>query len=132
MASAPTPGVSRRAEAIDAAKQIMRITIRGETRDVAIGNLPMRIKNRVRKQCDGLPLSAFWAGEAVIDEDSLKVLWWVARMVNGENALTLQAVDDEWFVGLGADDIDVRLLGDEDEQRTDDETNDPGDDDPEL
>jgi hypothetical protein len=110
MAKAPTPGVSRRAEAVDAAKQITRITVKGETLDVAIGNLPMTIKNRVRKQCDGLPLSAFWSSSSSIDEDSLIVLWWVARMVNGENALTLQAVEESWPDDLTADDLAMEVV----------------------
>lgn len=120
MATAPTPGIARRQDAVDAAKKVMRITIRDTTLDVAIGNLPFKVKNRVRKQCDGLPLSAYWGGEAVIDEDSLKVLWWVARIMNGENALTLDAVIDTWPADLGPDDIDVELVDPDDEDQDDD------------
>lgn len=112
MAKAPRPGVSKRADEIDAAKTITRIRLRDDTWDVALGNLPMRVKNRVRKQCDGLPITAFWGSPEVIDEDSFKVLVWVARVTNGEDSLTLQEVDESWPDDLTVDDIGMAPLDD--------------------
>jgi hypothetical protein len=136
MATAETPGTARRHDEAQAAKKIMRITFRKQTLDLAIGNLPFRIKNRVRKQCDGIPLSSYWNGEASIDGDSFMVLWWVARLMNGENALTLQAVIEE-FEDLGdeltPDDLDIEMIDPDDPSRTDDELDEFGglDDNPE-
>lgn len=110
MATAPRPGASRRADEVRDAKRVTRITIKGESHDVALNNLPMRIRNRVRKQCDGLPLSAYFQSDAVIDDDSLKVLWWVARMADGEDSLTLQTVDDNWWPDLTLDDVSMEII----------------------
>lgn len=108
MAQAPRPGVGKRADAAAQAQKVMTITVKrpihhegrqvDETHTVAPGNLPMRERIICRK-ATGLPLSAFWA-EDRIDVDSLVVLWWLARRMNGEATLTFDAAADEWPTDL--------------------------------
>jgi hypothetical protein len=119
MANAARPGVGKRAEAAKAARRVLRVSVRGESRLIAPNNVPFPIAVRIRKACGGLPLSAFWNGEATVDEDSLKVLWWAARMVSGEHGLSLDTVLEEWPEDLAADDLEVKVVGEDGEDVTD-------------
>lgn len=108
MAQAPTPGVGQRAEAADAARQVMTITVRGRSLSFAFNNIPILELARVRKET-GLSFEAYWAGETSIGMDSLQVLWWLARRASGELQLTLQQTVDEWPADLDEDDISVAV-----------------------
>lgn len=111
MATAPRPGVGKRNEAANAARQIMTLTLRGETRQLAIGNIPFSERMVVRK-ATGLPLEAF-TGEDKFGLDTLMVLWWLAG--RGTNPfLTLDQSNDVFPADLQADDIDVTLDDGED------------------
>lgn len=117
MAKAPRPGAGKRVTAARAAQTIMRIRLLDQTLEFAPDNIPFAVRARLRKQTGGLPFSAYWAGEAAIDTDSLQVCWWVARMVNGEPGLPLAAVLDEWPDTLDLsnedsdlNDVDVDLI----------------------
>lgn len=115
MATAPRPGVSGRATQQTADQTVMTITIKrpiyhdqrlvADTHTIAPGNLPMRERVICRK-ATGLPLAAFWA-EDRIDVDSLMVLWWLARRMNGESTLTFDQAADQWPTDLDGDEIDV-------------------------
>jgi len=125
MATAPPPGAGRRAaaEAADdeAAQQILTITIRreitigkGEKRrtlpqshTLAINLLSMTDKLAVRK-ATGLPFESF-LGEGVFGEDSLVVVWWLARRKNGEAVLSFHEAAEQWPAELTAEDIDVHV-----------------------
>jgi hypothetical protein len=119
MATAPRPGASKRAEAAKAARRVLKIRVGDESRLIAPNNVPFPIAMRIRKACAGLPLSAFWNGEATVDEDSLKVLWWAARMVSGEHGLSLDTVLGEWPEDLTADDLEVAVVGENGEDIAD-------------
>lgn len=109
MATAPRPGAGRRTAARKQAQRVIRITVRGESATLCPDNLPFSEQIAVRKACGGLPFSSFWGGESVIGEDSLQVMWWLARRSCGEPALQLQTVLDEWPEVLTPEDFNVEL-----------------------
>ena len=115
MANAPRPGAGKRAQARKAAQRILRITVCGETRTLAPDNLPFSEQVAVRKACGGLPFSAFWGEGPTIAEDSLQIMWWLARRANGEPSLQLATVLDEWPEVLNPDDFTVELDTPDDE-----------------
>jgi hypothetical protein len=109
MAKAPTPGVGKRKEAAAKALHVLRVTVNGETKSLHINNLPFGELAAVRKTSGGLPLAAFWGGpDTVIDTDSLKVLWWLARRADGEPRLPMSAVDADWDEVVNTGDFDVK------------------------
>lgn len=118
MAKAPKPGVGRQLGEQREAQKVLTITIRREvvtakgrvvpeTHTLAPALLPSRERMICRK-ATGLPWSAFWE-ENAIDEDSLRVLWWLARRMNGEVTLTWERADAEFPRDLTADEVDVDL-----------------------
>jgi len=117
MAKAPRPGVSTRNDQQEADQTVMTITLRrpifmgdrqvAESHTIAPGNVPMRERIICRK-ATGLPLAAFWS-EDRIDVDSLMVLWWLARRLNGEATLTFDQAAEQWPGDLAADEIDVAM-----------------------
>ena len=109
MASAPRPGAGRRAAQKQQAQRVLRITVKGDTATLCPDNLPFGEQIAVRKACGGLPFSAFWGGESVIGEDSLQIMWWLARRSSGEPTLQLSTVLAEWPEVLNPDDFDVKL-----------------------
>lgn len=117
MAKAPRPGYSRRQDAQDNASTLLRITIRGESHTLAVNNLPMRERTICRK-ATGLPLEGWFtsgSGEMAVGEDTIAVLWWLARRMEGEFDLTWPTVTEEWPTGLTADDFDVEEITPDDE-----------------
>ena len=111
MATAPRPGVSKRAEELAESQQLITIEIRRDlthqgrpierVHRIGIANLPMRERIICRK-ATGLPITAFWASEEQIDLDSIVVLWWMARRMNGEATLTFDQAAEDW-----PDDLDI-------------------------
>lgn len=101
-AEAPRPGVTDRADAIEAAQSIATIEYGGESYKLAWRNLPMPERIICRK-ATGLPLETFTAplddtSATVFGEDSLCVLWWLARRAAGEWQLTFTKATQEWDV----------------------------------
>jgi hypothetical protein len=115
MASAPRPGAGRRRQQRTQAQRVLRITVRGETKTLCPDNIAFGEQIAVRKACGGLPFSAFWGGELTIGEDSLQIMWWLARRANGEPTLPLSTVLDEWPEILNPDDFNVELDEPDDE-----------------
>lgn len=124
MAKAPRPGVSKREDELEAAQQVMTLTIKRpivndkgrtipETHRIAINNIPMRERIICRK-ATGLPLAAFWS-EDRIDLDSIMVLWWMARRLEGEAALTFDQAAGQWPMDLEEGDLDIELGEPDDE-----------------
>lgn len=74
----------------------------------------------------GMPFEAFWSGESRIGEDSISVLWWLARRHNGEPHLSFEQHAAEWPTELTADDFDVEMVTDDDEPTDDPEGSGPG------
>lgn len=103
MVQAPTPGASR-----SGARVFFRIRIKDRTLELA-GSPTIKEKMAVR-YATGLPLEAFVsAGEHTIGEDSIVVMWWLARRQNGEPNLPFNEVAATW-PELGEDDIDVDVV----------------------
>ena len=79
-----------------------------ETHTLAVNLLTVADKLAVRK-ATGLPFEAFW-GESSIGEDSLVVLWWLARRKSGGEALLSFAdASTQWPSGLDADDFELSV-----------------------
>ncbi len=121
MAKAPTPGVSKRADELEAAQQVITITIKrpihtadgrlvDPTHTLGINNIPIRERVICRK-ATGLPMAAYWSGEDRIDLDSVVVLWWMARRLNGEFTLTWEQACDQFPLDLGVDEIEMEMEG---------------------
>lgn len=118
MASAPTPGVSRRAERDEAHKQVLKMRIGDETRTMAINNLPMKERLICRK-ATGMPFEAF-IGEDRFGLDSLCVLWWMAGRVT-DPFLTLTRVEETFPWDADDPDIfDVEIITPDDDEGTSD------------
>ena len=104
MATAPTPGAARRAEA-DA--KVIRITNGGKTLEVQPSGLALSERFVIR-HATGLPFEAFFrGGEESIGEDSIAVLWWVARRANGEPNLGFPQFIKDWVFDPEGFDIEV-------------------------
>lgn len=100
---APTPGASRKLEQSKRAQVVTTVTIRGESRSCAFGNLPIRERALIRK-VTGMPFERWMDG---IEEDSVMVMWWVARRQSGEPGLSFAEVEAGWFEDLTAEDIEI-------------------------
>jgi hypothetical protein len=109
MATAQRPGASRRkTERTQAQSSLATITIRGETHKLAIGTIPLREKSAVRRQT-GLPFETFWTDSDHIGEDSIAVMWWLARRANGEPNLSYSEVEEQWPSDLTEEDIQFEV-----------------------
>lgn len=110
---APRPGVTSRQEAAAAAMQILVICIGGDEWRLAWRNVPFAERMLVRKWT-GLPLSAFTgsAGQDTIDQDSLALLWCLARRAEGEKSLVFnETLVEAWEQRLAEADgnLDVKV-----------------------
>ena len=133
MAKAPKPkqgGYEASAEADRQSQQILTITIKREivteqgrvipeTHTLAANLLPVQERIACRK-ATGLPLEAFTEGEAAMGMDSIVVLWWLARRMNGEALLPFAQAAKQWPNDLSVDEIEVEV-GDPDPEATDPE-----------
>lgn len=125
MAKAPRPGASDRADELETAQQVITITIKrpihtadgrlvDPTHTLAINNIPIRERVICRK-ATGLPMAAYWSGEDRIDLDSVVVLWWLARRMNGEITLTWDQACEQFPLDLGLDEIEMEIDAPDDE-----------------
>lgn len=121
MATAPRPGAGKRRAATQAAQRVLRITLKGETFSICPDNIRFSEQVAVRKACGGLPISSFWGGDTVIAEDSLQIMFWLARRASGEPSLSLQTVLNEWPSPLNPNDFDI-VLEDPEEDDNDPES----------
>lgn len=94
---------------------VFRIRVKDRTLDLS-GDVSIKEKIAVRL-ATGLPFEAFLStGEGKIGEDSLVVLWWLARRHNGEPNLAFDTSCAEWPSPLQAEDLDVTVIeGDDDD-----------------
>lgn len=124
MASAPAPGVGKRAANAVASQFLLSIRIQGgETYRLAYNIIPVKERMLVRKET-GLPLEAFVGeiaagGANKIGMDTLVLFWWLARRAAGETDLRFNDAADEWPDDLGPDDLEVEV------EEPDPENNDP-------
>lgn len=121
MARAPKPGgpgTSAHNDKVEAATREMRMTVRGETRTIRPGNIPIGEKLIVRK-ATGLPFEAFMGNDDKIGEDSVLVMWWLAGRATNPFLTWKQACAD-WPTDLTEDDIEVELSGPDVEPAGDD------------
>lgn len=127
MATAPEPGIGRKKEERvtreKAAQSVITIAYGEDSLSLAWLNVPIGEQLVVRK-ATGLPLTAFTmpladaeTGPGVIGEDSLLVLWWLARRAKGESQLTFSSAVDEWDRDLLGE---VEITTADDEKLSDD------------
>lgn len=129
MAKAPRPTHSKEQAELEASQSIVTITINRDLHSkgrpipqvhrIGILNVPMRERIICRK-ATGLPFSAFWA-EDRIDIDSLMVLWWIARRLQGDVTLTFDQAAEEWPENLDVEnEIELEMSSpDEDDDESD-------------
>jgi len=109
-AKAPKPGAGKRIAAHAEAQTEMVIRLKDDTYRFTPSNIPFAIRAKVRKSTGGLPFAAYWNGEQAIDVDSLMVCVWVARMMGGEDTLTMDEVEADWPADISGDDLDVEII----------------------
>lgn len=117
MATAPDPGSYAEETG---ARQFLRMRVKNRTLDVVM-DLTMKERFVVRT-ATGLPIEGFLPQESMREwgEDSVFVLWWIARRQNGEPALSFADAEAEWPKGLGEGDIDATEVDLDDEPAEDD------------
>jgi hypothetical protein len=122
MARAPRPGKTRKNQE---ARRTITIRI-GEHEPVTLApdNVSMGEKMVVRKAL-GLPLDNFLIDDDRMGEDSIAVLWWLARRANGEPFLTWTQAMNDWPNPLTADAIDVEMDDGQGDDELDPETGEP-------
>lgn len=106
----------------------MRIRVKDRTLDF-VPQLELREKFVVRS-ATGLPFEAFMPAEQEREfgEDSLFVIWWLARRQNGEPGLSFAMAEKEWAaLELAEGDLEASMVNLDDEPAEDDS---PGDDGP--
>ena len=106
MASAPTPGVARRAQATEAAATTLKITLKGETRILVAGNITFADRLKLRQATGGMSFESFWSGEQAIGLDSVMVIWWLAALQAGQD-ITLEASNATFPTDLGVDEMEL-------------------------
>lgn len=108
MATAPRPGSRAQAEA---ARQFIRLRVKEREMDLMM-SLTIQERFVVRAATAGLPFEAFLPQQSgrEFGEDSLFVLWWVARRQNGEPNLSFKQAEQEWPSDLTESDLDVTLV----------------------
>lgn len=110
MATAPTPGAT--------ASEVKFFRIRIQDRTLELSSSPTIKEKMAVRLATGLPFEAFYSGESSFGEDSLVVLWWLARRQNGEPNLTFDEVATSWPV-LDENDLELTLV-EPDEQGVED------------
>ena len=115
MAKAPRPGKVREQEA---ATKRFRISVKGRTLELP-AVLTLHEKMTVRL-ATGIPFDQFLVSETRIGEDTVAVLWWLARRANGEPNLAWSTFAGEWEQ-ISPDDLDVDLVDDDDPEGDDPE-----------
>lgn len=110
LAKAARPGASRRAEEADASTRVLVIhltcTDPEETHRIAVGNVPLEQRLAVRK-ATGMPFGQFVGGPDSIDVDSIAVMVWLAKRLNGFPQLAWQSFQRSWPDEIGEGDIEV-------------------------
>ena len=118
MATAPRPG--SRAEA-EAARQFIRLRVKDREMDLMM-SLTIQERFVIRAATAGLPFEAFLPqqSEREFGEDSLFVLWWIARRQNGEPNLAFAQFANEW-TAINAEGFDLDIVDDDGEDQSPEE-----------
>lgn len=109
-----------RARADKKAGQRFRISVKDRTLEFP-ATLTLNEKMTVRL-ATGIPFDQFLINETRIGEDTVAVLWWLARRANGEPQLAWATFAGQWEE-IDVADVNVEII--------DDDVNDPGANDPE-
>ena len=107
MAKSPRPGVGKREAARMVAQSTMTITI-GDHPPVSFTpkNMSFKVDAALRRVTGGLPFDAYWNDNIQLNEHSLKLAWYAARLASGER-VSFEQVEKEFPNPLLADDYDV-------------------------
>ena len=111
-AKAPKPGQRAHDEALAASVLTIHVEVKGERLAFCPNAVPFNVLAAVRKATGGLPWKTYWDGENAVDEDSLMLMWFVARLVNGER-VTMPQVEREWNA-LAPGDFDFTITDPDD------------------
>lgn len=104
MAQAPRPGAGKRKKEAEEAQAAYRMTIRGESRTIMVGNVTVGTKYQVQMETDR-PFEWWRAQIRHGSPFALEVIWWVAGLEAGLNE---RWHDVRGFTeGLTPDDIEV-------------------------
>lgn len=110
MATAPTPGAARRDVEHS---RVLRMTVNGKTLEFQPSTITLKERFVIRTSTE-LPFEAFFGeGGRLFGEDSIAVLWWLARRRNGEPGLALLDLMSEWE---SDPDFDVEAIEDDPEE----------------
>ena len=114
-ARAPKPkpgGYDAAAERLMRAAKALKVTVPGtdvEPFSVALANIPGPVRRRVRQET-GKPLETHTQEEAGLD--TYVLLWWVSRLVAGED-IALILAEDEWSdrcAGMRVGDLETEWI----------------------
>ena len=114
---APSPGARRKQ---NAGNSRWKVTVGGKTLELPVA-MEIGEKFAVRA-ATGFPLEAFVNDrQSSAGEDSVAVLWWLARRYNGEKRLSYAEAMSQWEPVEDADDVDLSIVTDDGE-----DTDEPG------
>lgn len=105
-------GYDAAADRLARAAKALKVTVPGtdvEPFAVALANIPSSVRRRIRAET-GKPLEAHTAEDAGLD--TYVLLWWVSRLVDGEN-IALILADDEWSdrcAGIRVGDLETEWI----------------------
>ena len=105
MTGAPTPGISKQRAADEAAQSVLRIRLRDETLVIAAANVPIRVKDRFMQQTGRA--FEWYADPSRLGDVSLCGLWFLAKLIDGEDVTWDQMLDRWDEAKFTADDIEV-------------------------
>lgn len=125
MAKAPRPGVSRREAAKKIAQSVMTVRI-GEHPPASFApkNMRFEVDAAIRRATNGLPFEAYWNENVQLNEHSLLLAWYAARLTTGER-VTFDQVRSEFPDPLLVDDYEVTWSTPDLDELIDDPDSDP-------
>lgn len=114
-AKAPRPGVGKRIEEAKAGSKLLQLRIKDETRDLAVGAIPMKDRAVIRRELEGTSAESYimQLDQGTVSIDTIWVLWFLAGRQSDPR---LSYADDyEEFERIvagvtGPEDIDARII----------------------
>lgn len=113
-AKAPRPGIGRREEEAKAASQVLEFGIKGHTRILAPGAIPMRDRAVIRRELDGASVESYLMllDARDVGVDTFFVMWFLAGR-QADPTLSFAADEDAFndlLVDITADDLTFRVI----------------------
>lgn len=102
MVQAPAPGSKKKT---DEAQKVVVVRLRDETFKIAAGNVPIRVKERFMRET-GRALEWYFGPERLGDV-ALCGLWFLSRLLDGDDVTWDQMLDAWDAAGYTGDDVEV-------------------------